>query len=984
VTSHSYIARAVRIVLATGAVAFCGSVVTAQAQAEPQVASAPTTNSTPTTSTNPAPSAANPAQSKSASLLVAQNATPAANQAAAQNAQSTGAAPQGETTTAPLETVTVTGSLIKRANAETAEAITILKTDVLKDEGITNVESALNTLTQNVPSLNTASAVGTFSGGGTYANLRGLGQGRTLVLLDGQRLAPNAFTGDAVDLGGIPFGAIDSVQALREGASSLYGSDAIAGVINFITKKNYQGLEVETTLNRPQRNGGASGLADFSFGHGDLTNDGYNFMLTGSYNKQEELRADQRPFSDQGFDPSRGVFATNDPGTWPGSFIDGNGSLYQLGYPGCESNNYLTTYFGNCAYRYAAATDLLPQSGQYSGMAQLTKTLPANNQVQAQYFYTYSTLTAWSGPMFYLFPMDPASPYYPTAAQLATAPCWQGPCTGPPNLVGGAAVWSDPFNNRYSGNINKEQRILLTFSGTNLGWDYKLVGDWSQNKNDNRNQADYPNEFTVGIPGHPALAPGGVLSDLINPFGPQTPAGQALINESYINGVYQLGEDKRWSFEGTASHQLGDLFNSGTPATVAIGGNFGGEHFQNGTTPYNAIVQPATGLSTVFAEGSRTTQALFAELDVPMTNKLEMDLSDRWDRYSDFGTTQNGKVSLLYQPLPGVLSLRGTASTGFRAPTLFDLYEVNTLAASTGGTMGTGNPFCTPATYTPPLWTAADCNTQGLGITGGNRKLTPETSQNFNFGVILSPITDLGITLDYYRIVLKNTISAIPAQAIYDDPTEYAQYIVPNSSGTLTPSIASGLDCIPYTAPTCGYVVTTLQNTGHVTTDGFDLSVQDRQRTPFGTFHEDLEGTSVTQMRVQQFNGGPTVNLVGWFNTLNPAYRWQHLLRFDWESPEHMFGAGLLNRFYSEYIDEFPDGAGDTRHVGSWSTWDAYATYNPLQNLQLLFGIKNILDHEPPYTNASPANGNFTFGYNIFTVDPNLRTFYINVKYTLK
>ena len=95
--------------------------------------------------------------------------------------------------TAPLQEIVVTGSMIKRVNAETAEAITILKADALKDQGITNVEQAMNTLTSANPSINIASAVGTFSGGGTYANLRGLGNGRTLVLLDGQRLAPNAF-----------------------------------------------------------------------------------------------------------------------------------------------------------------------------------------------------------------------------------------------------------------------------------------------------------------------------------------------------------------------------------------------------------------------------------------------------------------------------------------------------------------------------------------------------------------------------------------------------------------------------------------------------------------------------------------------------------------------------------------------------------------------------------------------------------------------
>ncbi|HVA39981.1 MAG TPA: TonB-dependent receptor plug domain-containing protein, partial [Candidatus Binataceae bacterium] len=169
-----------------------------------------------------------------------------------------------------LTEVVVTGSMIARPESETAEAITIVTASTLKNLGIVNVEQALDTITSNTPSLNIAQSVGTFTGGGTYANLRDLGQGRTLVLLDGHRLANNAFFGNAVDLSGIPFSAIQTVQVLREGAAALYGSDAIAGVVNFITKKDYRGAEVDATLDHPQEAGGESGDINFSFGHGSL------------------------------------------------------------------------------------------------------------------------------------------------------------------------------------------------------------------------------------------------------------------------------------------------------------------------------------------------------------------------------------------------------------------------------------------------------------------------------------------------------------------------------------------------------------------------------------------------------------------------------------------------------------------------------------------------------------------------------------------
>jgi iron complex outermembrane receptor protein len=877
-----------------------------------------------------------------------------------------------------LQEIVVTGSMIKRPNAETAEAITILKADALKDLGITNVEQVLNQLTASNTSINIASAVGTFSGGGTYANLRGLGNGRTLVLLDGQRLSNNAFNGLGVDLSGIPFSAIDSVQVLREGASSLYGSDAIAGVVNFITKKNYQGAEIQVNFDHPQEAGGGSGVADFTFGHGDLASDGYNFMITGSYSKQNELQATQRGFSAYGFNPAGGTGgATNYPGSWPGNVLDNNGNIWQSGYPGCAGNVQLTRYYGDCSYRYSAATDLIPASHEVSGMASFTKALPDNNQVQLQYFWTQSELTGYAGPMFYFYQMDPKSPYFPKASQLT---CNRGPanCSTPtPDLIDPIfAIWTDPANGRYAGNINTEQRVVLTFSGSNADWDYSTDFNYSRNTNDNRNVSGYPNESVQ--------APGGVLSDLINPFGPQSAAGQALINSSYINGVYQVGVDERWSVDGQASHPLGDAFNAGTPATVALGFTVNGERFSSATTPYNDLVSAATGLTDSAVEGSRKVQAAFVELDVPIAKSLDLDISDRQDRYSDFGTTNNAKVQVRYQPA-SFLTLRGTASTGFRAPTLYNLYSPTFLAASTSGTMGQGNPFCSPGHYTAE-WTAATCAAQGIGLFGGNAHLTPETSQNFDFGVIVSPVEDMGITLDYYRILLKNTIGQVPANAIYGDPTTFSSYITTATSGTfagtLPPTIAEATVCHPYTQPSCGYINLQDSNTGRITTDGFDLSVQYLQHTPIGTFHEDLEATAVTQFLRQQYNGGPNLDLVGnlQIQGLNPAFRWTTNARVDWTSPGKMWGGGLSNRWYSGYVDENLDGNNNLRNVGSYSLVDGYVSVKPVEKLTVLFGIKNILNKWPPFTNAS--QNNFASGYNALIADPLLRNYYINLKYT--
>ncbi|MGH8199689.1 MAG: TonB-dependent receptor domain-containing protein, partial [Steroidobacteraceae bacterium] len=238
---------------------------------------------------------------------------------------------------------------------------------------------------------------------------------------------------------------------------------------------------------------------------------------------------------------------------------------------------------------------------------------------------------------------DPA--YFPTASELT---CVAGnapgaPCTAPDLTAPINVYWSDPNDNRYLDEINTEQRALVTFTGTNFGWDYTVDLNYSQNVATQGAQSDIPNEAVL-------TQADGSLSNLINPFGPQSAAGQALINSSYINAVFNNAKDKLWNIDGHASHELGDAFHAGTPATIALGFSFGGESFDSATTPTAALLAAATAFNPAIIQGSRITQAVYTELDVPMSKHLDVDISAREDRYSDFGQTTNGKLSVRYQP----------------------------------------------------------------------------------------------------------------------------------------------------------------------------------------------------------------------------------------------------------------------------------------------------------------------------------------------
>jgi iron complex outermembrane receptor protein len=259
-----------------------------------------------------------------------------------------------------------------------------------------------------------------------------------------------------------------------------------------------------------------------------------------------------------------------------------------------------------------------------------------------------------------------------------------------------------------------------------------------------------------------------------------------------------------------------------------------------------------------------------------------------------------------------------------------------------------------------------------LSLTGGNPNLKPETSQNFDIGVVVQPLNNLDVTLDYYRINLKNQIQALPGSTIYANPTTFSDLYVLNNAGTLTPAPYSNIDCPTPKAATCGYIIQTDQNTGSVVTDGLDLSANYVLDTDFGKFRVNLEGTFVTGYRLEEYPGGPQLNLVGQFNQGNqPVIRYQQELMIDWAMAQ--WGAGVNNHFLEHYTDYLPDAAGNLLTVGNYSIWNGYVSYKPIPALKLLVGINNLADTNPPFSNQTQ---NWQSGYNPIFSSPLGRTFY--------
>ena len=277
----------------------------------------------------------------------------------------------GQTSTQSLDRVEVTGSLIKRIESEVALPVTSISATELQSAGVTNAEQVLRTITQNnAGGAVTSGSVSGNNGGASYASLRALGAQRTLVLLNGKRIVNNPNGTVAVDLNTMPTAALERVEVLQDGASSTYGTDAIAGVINYITRKQYQGVTVGGEMQIPEDGGGEIYVGSLLGGYGNLATQGWNVFGAFNYRKQQPLQGNERDFMESSYIPSKGFDGTS-PTTFPGNYV-------QTGTINTATNPYIPGCFppssirvGNnsfCSADTQLFTQVIPDQEQIFGI----------------------------------------------------------------------------------------------------------------------------------------------------------------------------------------------------------------------------------------------------------------------------------------------------------------------------------------------------------------------------------------------------------------------------------------------------------------------------------------------------------------------------------------------------------------------------------------------------------------------------------------
>ena len=893
-------------------------------------------------------------------------------------ALSTVALAQTGTDPAKLEKVEVTGSSIKRVEGETALPVQTITKDDIQKAGVTTAAEILKLVSANTAPLSDGASItdGTSGQRGfNGANLRGIGVSSTLVLLNGRRLANFATPGDnaGVDLNNIPAGAIQRVEILKDGASAIYGTDAIGGVINFITRRDYQGVDLSVSGATTQEGGAGKKTVTLSGGFGDLAKDRFNVFGTIDIQQLDSLRSSQRQFiKDRPLATTLPALMSSN--TYPAN-VDistaQRNALIRAGLlpagatrnrinpssPTCNppASVYAAAGPGGplaCSYDYMQDTEIYPESQKISFIGRGAFQISNDHQLFAEFMQTEAVSDYKLSPNPQRIRNLPVS-LLPTAYRNALTGA------GLPTTFSGIRYRMTEAGNRTSEVTSTGQRIVLGATGTVGGWDYDVAYSRAENKAVDKYVDGYVlyDKFVDGV-----------TRGIINPFGPSSQAGLDLINSIKVNDEARKSKGVTEGVDAKITRSLAKL--AGGDLALAVGAEFRRETTDftpsvllisnniAGDRDSGAFAGSSTALKAT--SDSRNVVSTFAELNAPFTKQLEGQLAVRYDKYSTVGDTLNPKVGLRFQPDKTWL-VRASAGTGFRAPSLADLYRPTTF--------GSASSFLTDPQCVAKEGSIDLCTDQWAVERRSNPNLKPEKSQQFSLGTVVELGSAWSVSLDYWNILKKDVISTLGEQIIVDNPIKYnGTYIQRDVDGFIT------------------NIILRKENQGRLKTSGFDLGVDFKgAQTAYGRFSASLNGTLVLNYDRQFGKLEPYRSNLGVFLNDQVIQRWRHRITLNWDYAA--FGLTVANSYSSGYTDQnttydpVSNKLLPNRKVKEYSLYDVAGSWSPMKNLKLRGGVLNVANTPPPFSNQAYY---FLAGYDPTYTDPRGRTYYLGATYSFK
>ncbi|MCF7223234.1 TonB-dependent receptor plug domain-containing protein [Marilutibacter chinensis] len=890
-----------------------------------------------------------------------------------------------------LDRIEVTGSRIRGADMETQQPIITIGREEIELQGKTSVADILQNLTSaGSPAISRASALSSGEAvGGYYIDLRNLGAQRTLILVNGKRLG--ATTSGYQDLSQIPTSAIDRIEILKDGASAIYGSDAIAGVVNVITRKRFDGAEAEARIG--QYSEGDGEVQQYSFTIGSAGDRG-GVTLSVQYDKEEPVLSTDRWFAKDGSAGPDYPGAGWSPITHRGSFCD----------PCVPTQDavWWTLNDGGDPTNRADYHPITPAEYTNANQQMLVQTGIERKSVFANANYDISDKIFFNADVLYNHrSTDQLIAGYPYGSDRFGTPLSGDSVFNPTpgtDVQFRRRLWEVP-------RTTKSDLETYRFAGGFNGY-FELAGkpwDWDVGALLNTNRVTKVGHGDANLfAAADALGPSFINADGIaqcgsaanpigldvcrpwNPLLPYGVDGQGSLADPALQALMfpyytDTGETKTTSYTANLTGSLFEL-----PAGE-VGLAVGYEHRkESGRFVPDAFRQTgnSTGLAASTTEGEYDLDEFYAELNIPvladmaLAKELTFNVASRYSDYSNFGDTTNSKFGFTWRPVDDLL-VRGTWAEGFRAPTIDDLYggigssfedyidpcgvgarnSVNGNAACNAAGVPIGyvqlGQGLVPCTQYP-------CQTPDQFITGSNANLVPETSESQTVGLVWSPrwVEGLDISLDWYKYELENMIIEDSVDRILRDC-----YVLGNASR-----------CEGIERAADGHITNMffgLANLGSMETEGYDLGVKYRlPEFSFGQFVIDWQSTYVSRYdeEGQNRNGDSiTVGRVG-----EPGFfRLRSNIGVDYSFGD--FTVSYLARYYSGMKegcipnrpctdpDRYANGEPDAvRRVGSNTFHDVQFSWKAPWNATIGIGASNVFDHRGPVMFSQPSS-NFAY-----------------------
>ncbi|MTW11320.1 TonB-dependent receptor [Pseudoduganella eburnea] len=877
----------------------------------------------------------------------------------------------------PIQRVEITGSNIRRTDKETPSPVQVLTAQDLKASGYTSVSEVLRNVTANGQGTLSQAFSGAFAGGASGISLRGLSVGATLVLIDGHRMAPYALSDDGqrsfVDISQIPFEAIERIEILKDGASSVYGSDAVAGVVNVILKKSMVGGSITAEGGESSHHDGKTAHVSGIYGWGDLDADGHNTYIAVEYRKQNKILVTDRLGKDftrtdwtalGGRDRTRGVPTPSNggqPGSLTGYLVDPNTGEISGFLPGC---NQAMLDAKQCAY-HDNDLELQPETKNINVIGSFVQKLGGDWKLnlKGSYFRSdaeqlgrYANSLAVAGGLTGL----QFGPHYPipVATPLAGPLLLTVPATYPGNTTGAPQLLQYNFpelGGTRTGLKSDTVRFVGDVTGTLGDWDLTASIGYSKNtvKQDvdgNFNMANLQAAFNDPV--HPYLV-GAAAS------------GNDPALRQFIAPTMRSKSTSELSFVSLrGSRELATL--QGGALALGLGAEY--TYRKLDAVAPDAVEQGTQAGNNAWAIGNQKIAATYAELVAPVLKNLELDASLRYDHVQGVANSTTPKAGFKYVPIKE-LTLRGTYTKGFRAPNPAESGNTGSFFAANGtdDPVLCANPGDDKTTV--PGNYPQQCNVALGGVQMPGKNLKPEKSKSYTLGMIFEPNKMFNLSADYYHIRVDNQIISAYSDPGYDAmpfvvraATPVAQpYVLPDGTlGTNTPAVGNMLFApYPY------------ENALFTTTRGLDIDMRFRFNVAgVGKITAELIESHMFSYK-QGTAGGDAIELAGTHgpsgvsgDTGNPRDRAQLILGFD-NGPLNV--TGTLNWVSGYSVTDPSNGSAQTCkdaiafgsgafanapqefcRVKAFSTFDLSASYKLTDRWTLSGSILNLFNKQAP------------------------------------